>query len=431
MEDLQSRPEFSESAEVEAHEDQSILADTSILEKEAPYDIEDLFFSRTDARGVIQSGNDVFQKVSKFEWSQLIGAPHKVVRHPDMPRSIFYIIWEKLAAGLTVGVYVKNKTRDDRYYWVFAIMTPAADGFLSIRLKPQSELLDVIKDEYAALLELENENNLSLQTTAKQFEDGLKRHGFDNYLAFAATAAHKELDLRDTKLDRPDNLTRISFRKMQQAVTDIRTTSRDVMLACERVENLPTNLQIKSSRLGALAAPIGIIASDCTERTKALVSQMTEIDAATQEAKRAVYVACLKSSVKDMQSEMLDRFADDDDAPPGQDKTEETEILRERVDISNQEMVDGIRELSRKIRLFASTAQSIDRAIVGMNVTRIMCGIESNILGQKAGGIRDIVKNLETFQNDVPLLLRSIEDNVQILRDEVDRLQKQTGTIIL
>ncbi|MEM8554727.1 MAG: chemotaxis protein, partial [Pseudomonadota bacterium] len=52
----------------------------------APFDANELFFSRTDERGVILSGNTVFQRVADYPWDDLLNAPHKIIRHPDMPR---------------------------------------------------------------------------------------------------------------------------------------------------------------------------------------------------------------------------------------------------------------------------------------------------------------------------------------------------------
>ncbi|KDB05361.1 hypothetical protein U879_02085 [Defluviimonas sp. 20V17] len=76
---------------------------------EAPFAIHEIFYSRTDPRGVIQSGNDVFQRVADYPWDRLIGAPHKVIRHPDMPRAVFWLLWQTIQQGRPIGAYVKNR----------------------------------------------------------------------------------------------------------------------------------------------------------------------------------------------------------------------------------------------------------------------------------------------------------------------------------
>lgn len=76
---------------------------------ERQFEFEELFFSRTTLSGVIQSGNSVFRKISAFDWSDLINKPHSLIRHPDMPRGVFFLFWETLKSGKPIGAYVKNR----------------------------------------------------------------------------------------------------------------------------------------------------------------------------------------------------------------------------------------------------------------------------------------------------------------------------------
>ena len=98
--------------------------------------IEDLFFSTTDAKGVIDEANEVFARNSRYERSELLGAPHNIIRHPDMPGAVFKATWDLLGAGHPVCAYVKNLARDGSTYWAFATIVPIAGRFLS---KPRSQ----------------------------------------------------------------------------------------------------------------------------------------------------------------------------------------------------------------------------------------------------------------------------------------------------
>ena len=104
-------------------------------DRESPFEIDELFFSTTDRKGVITFGNDVFVRVSGHPRERLIGAPHNVIRHPDMPRAVFRLLWDYVLAGRSVVAYVKNMAADGAYYWVLALVTPIRGGFLSVRLK--------------------------------------------------------------------------------------------------------------------------------------------------------------------------------------------------------------------------------------------------------------------------------------------------------
>ncbi len=80
----------------------------------------ELIISRTDLSGVITYVNETFAKISGYGLNDLIGKPHNIVRHPDMPKSVFSDIWETLGRGESWQGYVKNKRKDNGYYWVHA-----------------------------------------------------------------------------------------------------------------------------------------------------------------------------------------------------------------------------------------------------------------------------------------------------------------------
>ena len=85
---------------------------------------DEMFFSTTDLKGIILSGNDVFIRVSKFSKEELIGKPHNIIRHPDMPRIVFKLLWDYIQSGKPIVAYVKNIAKDGSYYWVLATVVP-------------------------------------------------------------------------------------------------------------------------------------------------------------------------------------------------------------------------------------------------------------------------------------------------------------------
>ncbi len=111
--------------------------------------------SETDERGIITYVNDVFCEIADYTEEELIGQPHNIVRHPDMPRAAFADLWEKIQGrGFWTG-YVKNKRRDGAYYWVFATVLRHVDpdgtiSYLSLRTVPErhkiEELIPVYKE---------------------------------------------------------------------------------------------------------------------------------------------------------------------------------------------------------------------------------------------------------------------------------------------
>lgn len=123
---------------------------------ERPVAPEDLFFSTTDRRGVITSVNSVFEKISVYTEEELIGKPHNLLRHPEMPRGLFAIVWERLLAGKPAVAYVQNLAKDAAPYWVLATMTPLGEGFLSVRSAPRDrELCAKVERLYEETLAVE------------------------------------------------------------------------------------------------------------------------------------------------------------------------------------------------------------------------------------------------------------------------------------
>ena len=132
-------------------------AKTAARNVERPLKAHELFFSTTNAKGVITSGNDVFSRASGYPLDEMIGKAHNIVRHPDMPRAVFQLLWDTISAGQPLAAYVKNRTADDAYYWVLASVVPISDGYLSVRLAPSGEHFELAKRIYTALSDLEKQ----------------------------------------------------------------------------------------------------------------------------------------------------------------------------------------------------------------------------------------------------------------------------------
>ncbi len=97
------------------------MIDTSFemfIETEVPEN--ELIISRTDLKGVITYVNETFADISGYESDELIGKPHNVVRHPDMPKSAFADVWKTIEEGKVWSGYIKNMRKDRGYYWVHA-----------------------------------------------------------------------------------------------------------------------------------------------------------------------------------------------------------------------------------------------------------------------------------------------------------------------
>lgn len=122
---------------------------------------DDFIVSKTDTRGKIVYGNKTFIKMSGYEEHELLDAPHSILRHPDMPKIVFKLLWDRIQNKQEIFAYVKNLCKDGSYYWVFANATATLNtngtirDFHSVRRKPSQKALDVIPAIYAQLLAAE------------------------------------------------------------------------------------------------------------------------------------------------------------------------------------------------------------------------------------------------------------------------------------
>ena len=138
----------------------------SATQNEKTFEQETLLVTKTDTKGKITYANHAFIDIVGLPEVDLIGAPHNIVRHPDMPKIIFKYLWDYLHNGTEIHAYVKNICADGSYYWVMANVTPSyfADkvvGFHSVRRKPTKESLDIIIPLYKQLLAAERSGGIT------------------------------------------------------------------------------------------------------------------------------------------------------------------------------------------------------------------------------------------------------------------------------
>ncbi|MBK1647971.1 PAS domain-containing protein [Rhabdochromatium marinum] len=121
----------------------------------------DFIVSKTDPRGRITYGNRIFIEFSGYSEAELIGTQHNIIRHPDMPRAMFKLLWDTIQSKRECNAYVKNMAKDGSFYWVFANITPDLDadgrimGYFSVRRKPKATAVATVTDLYRTMLATE------------------------------------------------------------------------------------------------------------------------------------------------------------------------------------------------------------------------------------------------------------------------------------
>lgn len=129
--------------------------------KERTFGEEELIVSKTDLKGKITYGNEVFLRIAGYPESEIVGAPHSILRHPWMPRCVFKLLWNKIETGDEIFAYVVNMAKGGDHYWVFAHVTPTFGpdgkviGYHSNRRKPSQSQIRTASDLYKLLVNIE------------------------------------------------------------------------------------------------------------------------------------------------------------------------------------------------------------------------------------------------------------------------------------
>jgi len=128
---------------------------------ERPFPDDSIIVSRTDPWGVITHVNQALVDISGYQRQELLGQPHNILRHPDMPTEVFSQLWLTISQGKRWHGYLKNRCKDGSYYWVKATVMPNIRqgrllGYTSVRKKPSRVKVEASEALYARMRALSN-----------------------------------------------------------------------------------------------------------------------------------------------------------------------------------------------------------------------------------------------------------------------------------
>lgn len=394
-------------------------ADKILIDQEVPFGIDELFFSRTDTRGVIQAFNPVFLRVAGYTPQELTHAPHKVIRHPDIPKGAFWLVWDGLKRGHSVGAYVKNRAKDGRFYWVFAVISPVNEGYLSVRLKPTSGLFAKVKEVYARALERERLEGLTPEQSAQAIEAEIVAAGFPNYGTFQIDALRAEHGAR-AKM-------RLAKREPELAagehLLDVkRQIDKELMELCENLkqaELITTNMKIQACKLRSHSGPINEIAKNYELMMREIRNHPRIVHTlrdswgtwdVPDEARSVFMIA-----VADLMAEMSEFFSREEAATDTAARSIEAAIIGQLRDRYRVEADRATQEGYLAVSQLAAEAEMIRRMVTGLAMVRVVLRVEAGILRERLAGLQSILGQLDQFHDQVGESLERIQDAVTVL----------------
>lgn len=386
-----------------------------------PFSFDELFFSRTDSRGIILSGNSVFQRISQYGWSELIKKPHNIIRHPDMPKGVFYLLWHTIKQGKPIGAYVKNRAKDGRYYWVFAIVTPVEDGYLSVRLKPSSTFFGVVESAYKALLAYERENRVSPRESMEHLLEMLKSLGFDSYDTFMSEALRMEISARDAALGRKKEPFLSRCEELSQRASALMQETAAVFTTYEANQYVPMNLQIQAAQLGEEGRTIGVISGNFSTVSNEIRHEIQTFNRSAREVFDNIYEGQLLLCIAHIQREVVEFFrkesTGDDDAGNTQ---QEMVLLTSQLEAYERKAQAGLSAIIRKIVSFQEDCQRMKKFAASLEVIRVMGKVDAARLINAQNDLSALIDELGTFQATISQSLAQIEKHNNNMRHDTE-----------
>lgn len=424
---------------------------------ESPFNFNEMFFSVTDKRGVIRFGNDVFVRVSVYPKETLLGAPHSIVRHPDMPRSVFKVFWDILMQNKPVGAYVKNMAGNGSYYWVFAFAFPLSDGYLSIRFKPSSALFASVQKIYEDVLDFESQGN-DLEASHSYLLKKIQDAGFPDYEHFMVKAAMEELNSRANQgqgqtgraegasaSSQISDVTQAASKNLSGVFDKVRGFQDSNQLFSETIGHLAQgfqtlkfismNMTISAAKFGELAAGLGVVSKEFSLVSHKIESHLSGLSSFIETLSHAVQQCLLRIAGLNSQMLMVDFFVKESLAKLQVSDNAFAEM------IENRESFSGLfRDYSMNLQKEVSTMRShlssissemveVNKFVTGLEVIRQIGAVES----ARYDDIKSsFVHYLEAMNGFIQLLRSStfkINHEVRLLNENADYIISTTADL--
>ncbi len=382
---------------------------------EVPFGFDELFYSRTDERGVLIAGNQVFQRIAGHPWERLIGAPHRIVRHPDTPRGLFWLMWSRLKAGKPIGAYVKNQSADGRFYWVFAVATPVEGCYLSVRIKPSSAQFAKVRALYSALKQ-EESAGLSPEDSAGSLVARLGVEDGTGYEGFMARALLAELASRRAARGLPASVRLDAIAEVGGRVAAVTAAQAALLADFSDIRSFPTNLRIAARRLETSGAPVAslaenyrVMADEISGRIESLTQRTDQSADAPPSLAALLAEAQFLSGAVELQREAITFVQGQSDEGLPFDPADETDHLSRLADEYGHRSRDGLMRATQAVSRLSSACTDIRKLVLGLNSIRVLCRVEAGRLLQDGEALHSIIARLDSFHAQVDERLGQVD----------------------
>lgn len=426
------------------------------INEERKFTTDELFFSTTDSRGKILFGNETFIKISAYEKSVIVGAPHNIIRHPDMPKTVFKLFWDHLKDNQPIGAYVKNMSADGRYYWVFALAFPVGDSYISIRIKPTSPILNKVKVLYEKVLHKEDPSKLSTDYLLEL----LANEGFSSYREFMIKAAAEEIRHREVFMtEDPEMLARkrqlirtpiteltditarelsSSFSKIssfQKAGTVLEESLDALNLEFKKLSFVSVNMNILAAKYGSRAASLEVVSREFAKLSTEISTHFNTFIEFIHETSSAILecTQCLVNlktqmiMVEDFVTESIQKSKHSEHA--FDDMIQNEEHFCQLFDYSIKKLNSEISKLSSSSLSLSARLEEIHTFTVGLEVIKLVGAVESSRESETKRDFDVYLSEMTSFINLLKTSVNSIHAQNNLLKVNAKEIQQSNQKI--
>jgi PAS domain S-box-containing protein len=438
------------------------------MNQESYFGFEEMFISTTDQHGIIQSGNDVFVRVSGFEKEKLLNSPHNIIRHPDMPKTVFRLMWKEIQNGNIICAYVKNRSIDGKHYWVFATVLPKDDGYYSTRIKPSSKFFELVPQLYARLLQHEKANGMDSAETFLM--DQLKGLGFESYAHFMKEALYEELNSRDEKIasqagarkdhshlvdcnrtllemgalaDRSRKATAVlfgEFKGFSEVQSGFDGVSSVILKTCDQLENLSLNMSVMANKLGKEGPSLSMIALAFQKSSRDISSRFSKFGVNVDQIRKTSAEMRFSVCVSRLLIEMMYFFIHETKSKSSDSKVL-TEFMRDfqmlisgvkqTLEWVSQSQVTGIQDLKD----FVQMTTNLRNQVMSLDLIRMGGKLEGSRTARTEEVfipyVNQIVKHIQSIEVPVLKVAGSAEQMVELYQSVKHHLEEVSAQILM
>lgn len=376
-----------------------------IINEPRGFDPHKFFYSRTDRRGIILSGSQLLFDVADYPREQLIGAPHKVVRHPDTPRGLFSLIWSTIQAGEPAIGFVKNLARDGRYYWVTAVVIPDGEGHLSICSAPAGALFEPTQAIYARMLKAEAAGMAPAESAAMLLSE-LQALGISSFAAYGAQVLAEKL--------REDDASCAVRRLMglHKSITEVSAARGALMDTLRTLYLIPTNMRILASRLEPSGGPISAISDSYKRAAADLMTRLTggpkgapgrsgPTTSSAQLIEEAILSMCVAMLMQQAIAQVVTEARASRDGLDEETARLQAVGARYQQAYRDAQSAERLDDIMRSVRQVAREAEVLKRLMAGLDQIRILGEVESGRIRNSDSGLAAIMSQLTSFHGQI------------------------------